>query len=85
MLLRGRRRFIVLVKSGGLNVERVRDGRFPSKMVFYSVSEREKQTLTVVKKATPRTRARARKIVEESCSPWMRVEWCGEAAIYVPR
>jgi hypothetical protein len=74
ILFRGRRRFVVLVKSNGLWLERVQRSRFNGP-VFYSVSAEEKATIGVMHRASAGDIGRARRMVEKHCAAWTRVEW----------
>ena len=76
IMFRGTRRFLVGVRSHGcIMLERIQKGRFPSPCVHYSVGAKELSTITVIEQATPSSRRRARRLVEDSCSPWTRVVW----------
>lgn len=71
---RGRRRFVVLIRPGGLWLERVRAGRFEGP-AYYSASAKEKAGLRVMRHGTHRDVRHARRLVEQSCPPWTRVAW----------
>jgi hypothetical protein len=75
-MFRGRRRFVVLDYLGGLNLEGVQERKKRrGHVVYYSVSAVEKRTLRVVRRGTKRDAARARKLLEDRCMPWTRIEW----------
>lgn len=80
---RGRRRFVVGVRSSGIVLARVRPSRFPSPYVFYCVSAAELTSLAVVKHSTPSARRRARRILETGLTPWTSIEWDGDVPNYV--
>lgn len=80
---RGRRRFVVGVRSSGLLLERVRANRFPAPYVYYNVSAAEIASITIVKASTPGARRRARRIQEAGCMPWTTITWEGDRPIYV--
>jgi len=74
-MFRGRRRFVVLNKPGGLWLERVRDSRFAGLAAYYSVGDAEKKKLRVLRRGTRRDVLRARRLLESGCTPWTRVKW----------
>lgn len=80
ILFRGSRRFVIRTSPGTLVLERVRGAGGPA---YYSVSEKEKATVRVVKASTVRARGRARKLLEDSCLPWTKIVWDGDEATYV--
>jgi hypothetical protein len=73
ILFRGRRRFVVLERPGGLSLERLR--KIGPHVVYYSVSNAEKKTIRVVRRGTVRDATRARKLIEDRCLPWTHVRW----------
>jgi hypothetical protein len=83
IMFRGRRRFVVVVQSGGLMLERVRPSGYPAPYVYYSAGSNEKDTTRVLKSSTVRARARARKLLEAGCRPWTKIEWDGDEPTYV--
>jgi hypothetical protein len=84
IMFRGRERFVVVDKASGLSLERVRENRYPSRVVFYSVSSREREGIPIVRHATAADIARARRLVEDDW-PSMRVEWVNDQPKYFPR
>lgn len=80
---RGRRRFVVGTYRAGLRLERVKRSRYVGQYAYYSVGAAEIASLRVVKEATARSRARARKLVEDACAPWTTVVWDGDTPTYV--
>ena len=60
---RGNRRFVLLSRSDGLLLERIRRSRFAGH-AFYHVSEKEKTGLRVVRRGRRRDALRARRMVE---------------------
>lgn len=83
IMFRGRRRFVIRVRPAGLLLERVRENRYPSRCVFYSVSAHERATIRVVDPSTESARRRARKLLESSCPPWTTIQWNGDTPTYV--
>lgn len=85
IMFRGRRRFVIGVRSSGLVLKRVRPSRcrFPTSCVFYSVSAREKTSTRVVTRSTMRARAKARRLLETSMPPWTTIVWDGDEPTYV--
>jgi hypothetical protein len=90
IMFRGRRRFVVLDYPGGLNFERVQErkkkpwftslsnghgSRHQNRVVYYSVSAAEKKSLRVVRRGTKRDVSWARKLLEDRCMPWTRIQW----------
>lgn len=82
ILFRGRRRFVVLVRPGGIVLERVRPGRRGDGCAFYSVGQAEKVATRVVKESTPHARSRAKRLLEARCMPWTSIVWDGDSPTY---
>ncbi len=78
-MFRGRRRFVVCV-GRSLILERVQGEGGP---VHASTSSKEIATLAILKQSTVRSRARARKILEDSMPSWTTITWDGDKPIYV--
>lgn len=79
---RGRRRFVVGVRPNGLLLDRVNQSQYLMQYVFYGVGSKEKSGLRVVRPSTVRARARARAMLEASCTPWTSITWDGDQPIY---
>jgi len=80
---RGRRRFVVAARPGSLLLQRVRENRFPSPVVYYSVSGAELAATCVVQRGSAPQVARARKLLEDRSPPWYRIDWTNDQPRYV--
>ena len=79
-MFRGRRRFVALVTSNGLWLESMRN----NKIACYSVGSPEKRRLAVLKKATPASTKRARRLIESAAqNAWTKVVWDGDTPTYI--
>ena len=83
IMFRGRRRFVIGVRSGGLLLARVRPSRYQTLHVFYSVGGEEKMASRVVKSSTAKALTRARRMLEASLMPWTSIVWDGDKPTYV--
>lgn len=83
IMFRGRRRFVIGVRPGGLVLKRVRPGKCMSACVYYSVGSAEKEALMVIEPSTAYFRARARALLEAECQPWTTIVWDGDEPTYV--
>lgn len=83
IMFRGRRRFVVCVRSNGLILDRVRPSGYPAPYVHYTVGEVEKKTIKILSLATEESRARARALLEAGCMAWTKIVWDGDEPTYV--
>jgi hypothetical protein len=83
IMFRGRRRFVIGVRSAGLLLDRLRPSRFSMPAAYYTVGSVEKARVRVVKRSTTRSRARARKTLESNLPPWTSIVWDGDQPTYV--
>jgi hypothetical protein len=72
ILFRGRRRFVMLVTTSGVALERLIGKGAVS---FYSVGIPEKRQIRIVRRATKRDVTRARQKLSKACPPWTSIKW----------
>lgn len=72
VMFRGRRRFVLLDRPGGINLEALRG---KGHVAYYSVGAPEKANVRVLRRATKRDVTRARRLMSLQCPPWTRIQW----------